>query len=899
MVKKNKNKHKEENKSAEHTFKSDKDILSVDQSQENLHSDSEKNLISKDIKKDCTEIQLSKINESQDNNKNSEIQKESLNNDNFHINNEKNDEKNQYKQSEKDSEDFIEKQEELNECDDLKKNSKAHEKMEQPSSDDKLHKIDNDTKSAINSEAKNKDINKAKNNDNIDNKHISQSNDQHKDENLAVRGPSTEEEKCQNNDNGNNNLENNIKFTEKPSNDKLSDISNAQYKTCESHKEELGENLRNNLLAKNQINSDQTNILTREANEMLGSELFRLSRNDNANKLRKEILKIQNRADKYVEKLYSISKDFLAVKQKLHDRYNSLYTSLLVFFGFHYRINFKRSNFFILATQAYIVEVFRLLEDFIKKNVKILNPETDPKLIMYENSQIKLIDIQDRFNIENTIEQEPKDQEKILIDYPNNITFANILKKIVSLKIDEEEYLYNLSILTGSIYTQSYSSSTTKLIERNIANLYFNALNHVLKNFEFGEAHEDEELDQRKFENLMMDLFRKAVERALNIMENQSGEEKGSDWISYIENFNKLQETCKDTKLKKLSYNKYLKILFDNNKQKDFSNKSSNLSLYSGSNYNFSLKICAESFFNFSLFKFDEIVDDIRFIITEFKSLHFRIRCILGATITRIIDFNKMSISLVKALLAKMMKELKTKIRVKSDAVDKLYEYYHKKYPKTFKVLDDKIYSVVQTSTNFKQWINSSCNSIKSKGYQLYEKQILDNYRLVYNQLFYPVMDFTFRNSKIMGDYVFVKASNCKNCLNNYRKIILEAVLENRKAMSRKIHLTYNTVSERLHLKKRIDYLIRANDKALVQYEESEDKTYVILKINKNIIGNIFGTIKKFRTSTKSYLVQSYTNFLKNLSASLFDFINYSIERKNNVYDYITSQYREIVENES
>ena len=676
--------------------------------------------------------------------------------------------------------------------------------------------------------------------------------------------------------------------------DKSSMNSISKYIKFEYTPEEC-EQLKTNLMANNRNMFDLENLTnyTKNSNEVVENEIFRMTRYDNAIKIRKEILKIQNRADKYAEKLYSIMRNFENIKNNLLNRYNTKLTSLLIYFGFNHRLNLEKSNFFILVSEAWIIEISRMLEIFVKnylENPQTFNNEENIK-INSQNEEEK--ENQSKIDEENSGKKNPiqknikiEDIDPILLDYPNNFTFSSLLKKIITFKIDKESYLTNLSILTGGIYTQSYFSATTKLIENNIGKIYLNSLNYIIKNYNFPELEENEELDLKKFENCLIRVFRLAVEKTLNTMDNQFSDDQNNSNIKYLDCFEKFKTLKKSTN-KKITYDEYVKYLINEKKYLD--------SLKINLNDNFSLKICTESFFYFCLFKFEEILDDIRTFNINFNySLNFRFRSFITSNFTRIIDISRRNFFISQALTIKIIKSFIDKIKLRTIVINQIYDFYKMKYHDIFKTIDFQKNKVVKTYTFVKKWVDSSSKTIKNQGKKFYENHLISKYKFLLNNMFMPVYNFSVVKSNNIWEFMVIKKKIYKNKLNSYNSKIVGLMEEKKNKIKEKIgHL-----KNKIDFSSKLDFLKEENSRDLFEITQSKDKEYFEIKINKKMFGNIFGKIKNLKSAMNSLIKDSYKNSYFKLVTISSNLLKFSEEKKNNFCEYIENNYNEIIENE-
>jgi len=632
------------------------------------------------------------------------------------------------------------------------------------------------------------------------------------------------------------------------------------------------------------------------------SEYFKMIRSETSCNLRKQILKMQNRADKYVEKLYKNAHHFQEIKKELlSKKCKNIFNTFSLFNGFNWRINLKRTNFFNLAAKAWILEVFHLLENYIKTNLK---KQSEAK--KNQNTEGK--------------ENEITTTKNTLIDnYPTNFTFAGIIKKIAKTKIDEQSFLLNLSVLTGSVYSQSYLYSTTKLIENNIGILFLNSINKILHQLEITDALDDGELDQRKFESLLDEILRKAVEQALNSMDSQASEQPiQSSFINYFQCFEKLNKESKENNVKNFDYKNYLLILEKENvnfcKKSEFElkfnkcsnhkNKFENDDLDDNNNSeaisrDFSNKICAETFFDFCGYKFPMIVEDLRIFIKEYFSLHFRLKNLFAQTMTKVVDYNKKYINLFKAIYKGILNKLKAKIIIDSDTINHLYQYYHKKFPKAFEVINKQKDNVKNTYMFCRDWVNSSVNLVKSSSSYILKNFFYEKYKLIYATFINPIYSLSKSISNNMPNKViFFKISNCSACLISFQKYVWRLVAFIRKNINQAVIGLCESTIGLLGIYDKIKFLKETNDKDLIEFCESENKEYLIVKVNSKLIGNLLYKLKAFRLDLIRTIIETYKGAFKKAFVVQKALISFSNKKRLEALGFIKAKFEEIIEAE-
>ncbi len=643
------------------------------------------------------------------------------------------------------------------------------------------------------------------------------------------------------------------------------------------------------------------------------SEYFRKIRTENSCKLRKEILKIQNRADKYIEKFITISRNFNHLKKNICRKNDNIIKSLISFFGFNFRIIFKKQNFFLLAVKAWIIEIFNVFDDYMISHIGTFydKNEIDQKI---ENRRSSILNDNDITNKEKILSENFLDKELLFIDYPKNFTFSSLIKKLKVLEISQESFLKNLSILTGTIYGKSNSCSTTQIIEKSIGISFLNSLKETLDKYEITQEHEDEELDQKKFESLFMNILMKAVEKSLNSMnadifkndlmqKNNKKNYKIYD-VKYLECYEKLREESKENKTD-FNLKKYIKKLIKDNNYiviKNYQMKYSLNEIYHIErkeenkihkikneiiNKDFSIKICAESFFDFSSFKISNIIDEIKVFVREHDSFLYRSKNSLGRSIKNIYDFNKNNLNYFKSTISLLIKNINDKLNIGEGTIENLYKYYYKRFPNTFKNLEERKENFIKSYDLCKNWVNTSCNNIKNKGKNVYEENIIKKYKIIWEKTFYPILDINYKfsnnlinigsiNLKIFSDFLI----SCKNKINK-NLCLIKRIIE---FLFKSI---FNYSIEFLDLKEKIKILNETNMEKFVLFNNIENNESLKFKLNKKFIANFLNYSKFYSKELIVLFFNLYKNTLKKILSLPSDILKYSFDKTDNIKDYL------------
>jgi hypothetical protein len=231
-------------------------------------------------------------------------------------------------------------------------------------------------------------------------------------------------------------------------------------------------------------------------------KLFLENMQENAKVLKSQIGELQNDASDYVEGLISTVKKFEEMKKSLNSRYNILVRNLFNLLGYNYHTDVHKVNFFIFATQSWLLEVTKIVDK--KYNEFIMTEKT--------------------------------------------FTFANLLNIMRDSEVSEENFLNNLGILTSSSFNEN--AFTSIVIENNVGKLF---LNNLLGQLQHG-SRDTVDIDFKKFEGILTTLLRNAVENVLNTMENQFNTE-GVRNIPYTELYDE-----------KMSYEEYFNAVRDSQK---------------------------------------------------------------------------------------------------------------------------------------------------------------------------------------------------------------------------------------------------------------------------------------------------------------------------------------------
>lgn len=393
------------------------------------------------------------------------------------------------------------------------------------------------------------------------------------------------------------------------------------------------------------IKEDQNN--TDEMNEVFSS-----SRQDNAKRIVDQIGEIQNNADEYIFNLISTMQNFEKVKKNLNNKYNYFFRTLFSFLGYNYISNITKVNFFIFSTQAWFIEFAKILEKKYNE-IKVL-----------ESSKI--------------------------------ITFANVLAIMKEERVSENDYLTNLGILTSSIFNQN--ALTSLIIENNIGKTFLNQLNILLHEI---KDYESAAVDKKAFDDIVSDIFKHAVERTLNHMENQFSE--NPEFINFVSIFDELNKKGEHS----------FEDMFE--RVKDVEKKDS-INLYS-------LRISTESFYDYARVKLDDIISDINLFTNNYTSIMFKTKKLLGQGLNNVKEYNQRFFELARRAMNLLENTRSNLINIRKEGLNKFYNLYN-----NVKGMGNELVDKI----NYKKWIQNT-NILTDDVKEYTRRLIYDNPMKIYN----------------------------------------------------------------------------------------------------------------------------------------------------------------------
>jgi hypothetical protein len=225
---------------------------------------------------------------------------------------------------------------------------------------------------------------------------------------------------------------------------------------------------------------------------------------ENAKTVQRQIGELHYDASEYANKLILTLRNFDRMRHTIDSRVNNFFRGVFSLLGYNYHTDIEKINFFIFATQSWLLEVTKVVERKI--------------------------------------------EEYILEG--KKFTFRNLLNVLQSSDISEEAFLNNLNILTSSSFNENCYASA--VIENNVGKLF---LNNLLTQLREGQSDLTEDIDNKKFETILSNILKKTVEATLNTMENQFDPVSGrhipyailyDDKLSIDEYFHRVRDTQKD-----------------------------------------------------------------------------------------------------------------------------------------------------------------------------------------------------------------------------------------------------------------------------------------------------------------------------------------------------------------
>lgn len=318
------------------------------------------------------------------------------------------------------------------------------------------------------------------------------------------------------------------------------------------------------------------------------NEFFFDSRQENAKRIRNQIEELQKDSTEYSKNFIKIAKHFTKTKDFLTNKYNKFFTSLFSVLGYNYKSSITKLNLFILATEAWLIEIFIIIEQ---------------QNMLSEN-----------------------------LTYAQLLIFIKEASKLLIKNQHMENCLNNLSVLTGNLIVDSSNNRAKEIqrsgmiIENNIGRIYLNTITNLLS--QESEQEQEKELENlnpknsennKNFEEILFNIFRRAVEKTLNEVEFQfqcenNNESKFINFLKIYENLPTQQKNCKE----------YTKTILEQYEFNSLDKKT--------------ITICAETFFEFSQLTLDSIIEDIKLFNKNFSCLIYKTKMFINKSVESVIN---------------------------------------------------------------------------------------------------------------------------------------------------------------------------------------------------------------------------------------------------------------------
>jgi hypothetical protein len=339
------------------------------------------------------------------------------------------------------------------------------------------------------------------------------------------------------------------------------------------------------------------------------SELFQTSTRTNAKRIRSQILDAQNNAIEYCKNLIRLSRNFERMKRKLHNKYNKFFTQIFQSLGYSYHSSITKHNLFVLCSEAWILELVKGIERSVKE---------------------KSLDL-------------------------NNFKYSNLLEIIREVEINEDNYLSNLSLLTGSGSCDNTVNKFSDLIEmeKSIGSFFFINLNQIIQE-DSKRRSIDTDFDKAHFEEILFDYLRKTVEKTLLDIEFQF-DKSTSGIADKIDLYNTYSELS--LKENKFSFEEYFEEV--QGKVNFAPEEKFTLLDLRG------VKICAEAFYQFSKSRFEELIEDLKLFTRNYTSIMFKTKRLFAQGMSNAIHLQQLAKFYFKSTLFNMERIFNYKLFLK------------------------------------------------------------------------------------------------------------------------------------------------------------------------------------------------------------------------------------------
>jgi hypothetical protein len=330
------------------------------------------------------------------------------------------------------------------------------------------------------------------------------------------------------------------------------------------------------------------------------NDFFTFSRQYNAMRIQSQIAQMQVNAVEYAKSLIQLGRRFNTIIRRLNNSSVNFFNTLFSVMGYTYKPTSNAANLFVFTTQAWLIDLSQLL---------------DVKIKSYNSEALE------NFKFSDIVKLIKENETKLGVTPERELKFLN-----------------NLGVLTGNLLIERQHSSSFTLIENNIGKNFLHSMSGVIQN---SLEPIEEEVDKRRFEEILFHLFKKGVERTLNfemqsetftefyvIYESMKKEHERRDSMDSIDREMKLRDGEKEL-------HHTISIPFESysNKVRDFYSEKLNKNL-NAFEIN-ELKICSETFYEFAQLSLDDILNDISLFIKNYSSILFKVKRFLSQSLNK------------------------------------------------------------------------------------------------------------------------------------------------------------------------------------------------------------------------------------------------------------------------
>lgn len=312
------------------------------------------------------------------------------------------------------------------------------------------------------------------------------------------------------------------------------------------------------------------------------NDFFTFSRQYNAMRIQSQIAQMQVNAVEYAKSLIQLGRRFYTIIRRLNNSSLSFFNSLFSIMGYSYKLSSNAANLFVFTSQAWLIDLSQLLDSKIKS----FNTES------LEN-----------FKFSDIFRLIKENETKVGVTPERELIFLN-----------------NLGVLTGNLLIERQHSSSFTMIENNIGKNFLKSMTFVIMNT---LEPIEEEVDNRRFEEILFYLFKKGVEHTLN------SEIQSEIFIEFDAIYENMKKECE----KELNHINSICFESYSNKIKDFYSQKLNKQLNA---FEISkLKICCETFFEIAQLSLDDILKDISMFIKNYSSVLFKLKRFLSESLNK------------------------------------------------------------------------------------------------------------------------------------------------------------------------------------------------------------------------------------------------------------------------